>query len=118
MDNQPADFNPIRFTPKKGRRINAQEFISVAKVPKLIASVLAVTLLLIATPVGSRITALLDFNKQIDDNAQKLINQGRETFRFATLGDEAFWGGALQAARNWSAEVTRFRLRFQCLASY
>ncbi|HEU0238456.1 MAG TPA: hypothetical protein VFR11_04160 [Micromonosporaceae bacterium] len=31
-----------------------------------------------------------------DDNAgQKLINEGKQTFRFDTFGDEAFWGGTL-----------------------
>jgi hypothetical protein len=42
MNNQPAELNPLRVTAKKGRRINAEEFISVAKVPRLIALVLAV----------------------------------------------------------------------------
>ncbi|HUS09165.1 MAG TPA: hypothetical protein VMZ30_01775 [Pyrinomonadaceae bacterium] len=97
MNNQPAQLNPSRSTAKKKGRINTEELISIAKVPKLIASVLAViTLLLIATPVRSRIRALLDFNKQIDDNAQQLFNQGRETFRFDTLGDQAFWGDMLK----------------------
>lgn len=97
MNNQPAELNPLRFTAKKKGRTNAEERLSIAKVPSLIASVLTViTLLLIATPVGSRITALLDFNKQIDDNAQQLINQGRQTFRFDTFGDEAFWGDTLK----------------------
>jgi hypothetical protein len=97
MDNQPAELNAIKFPAKKKERINAEEFISIAKMPKLIASVLAViTLLLIATPVGSRITAFLDFNKKIDDNAQQLLTQGRQTFRFDTFGDEAFWGDTLK----------------------
>ena len=30
------------------------------------------------------------------DNAQALIAAGRQTFRFDTFGDEAFWGGQLQ----------------------
>jgi hypothetical protein len=29
-------------------------------------------------------------------NAQRLVNQGRQTFRYDTFGDEAFWGGALK----------------------
>lgn len=31
-----------------------------------------------------------------EQNSQDLINQGRNTFRFDTFGDEAFWGGTLQ----------------------
>ena len=33
-----------------------------------------------------------------EDNAQQLIDQGRQTFRFDTFGDEAFWSGQLQDA--------------------
>ncbi|MFZ0060587.1 MAG: hypothetical protein WAL47_00965 [Pyrinomonadaceae bacterium] len=75
----------------------AQQFITMARLRNVIASVLTViTLLLIATPVGSRIAKLLNFDKQVDDNAQRLLTEGRQTFRFDTFGDEAFWGGMLQ----------------------
>jgi hypothetical protein len=30
------------------------------------------------------------------NNAQRLIDEGRQTFRYDTFGDEAFWGGTLQ----------------------
>src|SRR6185436_15416929 len=30
------------------------------------------------------------------ENADALVTEGRETFRFETFGDEAFWGGALR----------------------
>ncbi len=30
-----------------------------------------------------------------EDNSQQLLDQGRQTFRFDTFGDEAFWGGSL-----------------------
>ena len=39
---------------------------------------------------------LRNFDAQIVANANALLNQGRDTFRFDTFGDEAFWGGALQ----------------------
>jgi hypothetical protein len=29
-------------------------------------------------------------------NAEKMIHEGRQTFRFDTFGDEAFWGGTLK----------------------
>ena len=32
----------------------------------------------------------------IDENARDLVRQGRETFRFDTFGDEAFWGDTLK----------------------
>ena len=36
------------------------------------------------------------FDKAIDRNAQTMIADGRQTFRFDTFGDQAFWGGALK----------------------
>jgi hypothetical protein len=35
-------------------------------------------------------------DRQISGNAEKMIEQGRRTFRFDTFGDEAFWGNTLQ----------------------
>ena len=31
----------------------------------------------------------------ISNNAQELLKQGKEIFRYDTFGDEAFWGDAL-----------------------
>jgi hypothetical protein len=39
---------------------------------------------------------LRNFDAVIVANANKLLADGRETFRFDTFGDEAFWGGQLQ----------------------
>jgi hypothetical protein len=39
---------------------------------------------------------LRNFDAQILANANDLLGDGRETFRFDTFGDEAFWGGMLQ----------------------
>jgi hypothetical protein len=36
------------------------------------------------------------FDGQISTNAQQMLEQGREIFRFDTFGDEAFWGDTLQ----------------------
>ncbi|RIK43003.1 MAG: hypothetical protein DCC55_07005 [Chloroflexi bacterium] len=36
------------------------------------------------------------FDDQISTNAQQMMEQGREIFRFDTFGDEAFWGDTLQ----------------------
>ena len=35
-------------------------------------------------------------DRAIGANAQKMMEEGRQTFRFHTFGDEAFWGDALQ----------------------
>jgi len=39
---------------------------------------------------------LRNFDAQILANANEFLEEGRDTFRFDTFGDEAFWGGALQ----------------------
>src|SRR4051812_18497152 len=36
------------------------------------------------------------FDRTITDNNARLINEGRQIFRFDTFGDEAFWGGTLK----------------------
>jgi cytochrome c5 len=37
--------------------------------------------------------------QQTDANAQRMLDEGRQTFRFDTFGDEAFWSDALQLHR-------------------
>src|SRR5262249_471093 len=39
---------------------------------------------------------LRNFDAEISSNANELLEAGRNTFRFDTFGDEAFWGGTLQ----------------------
>ena len=39
---------------------------------------------------------LRNFDAQILANANEFLEEGRDTFRFDTFGDEAFWGDALQ----------------------
>src|SRR6266566_5630729 len=36
------------------------------------------------------------FDRVIEENADRMIADGRQTFRYDTFGDEAFWGDALQ----------------------
>jgi cytochrome c2 len=38
---------------------------------------------------------LLGFDRQIDYNVDQMVSEGRQTFRFDTFGDEAFWGDML-----------------------
>src|SRR5690349_6292847 len=47
-------------------------------------------------PVRSRGEKLRNFDAQIAANASDFLADGRQTFRFDTFGDEAFWGGSLQ----------------------
>jgi mono/diheme cytochrome c family protein len=46
-----------------------------------------------------------DPDEQSRQAAQQLFEQGRETFRFDTFGDEAFWGDALQLHRAIAGEA-------------
>jgi len=46
-----------------------------------------------------------DPDQQNRKGAQQLFEQGRETFRFDTFGDEAFWGDALQLHRAIAGEA-------------
>jgi cytochrome c5 len=40
-----------------------------------------------------------DTEQQTDANAQRMLTEGKQTFRFDTFGDEAFWTDALQLNR-------------------
>jgi hypothetical protein len=65
---------------------------------RLLALALGVAVLLLigTSPAGSRVIALLGFDKQIDNNVDQMVSEGRNTFRFDTFGDEAFWGDMLR----------------------
>ena len=56
----------------------------------------AIALLFIGSQAGPKIAALFGFDKQIVKNADRMLDEGRQTFRFDTFGDEAFWGGQLK----------------------
>ena len=40
--------------------------------------------------------ATAPFDRIIDENAERMLADGKQIFRFDTFGDEAFWGDALQ----------------------
>ena len=52
----------------------------------------------VGPPAQSRARSekLRNFDAQIVSNANELLGDGRETFRFDTFGDEAFWGDSLK----------------------
>ncbi len=93
-------FNPPQVAPEKSEDTQTGKFIEAhpIRLAKLLALAVAVTvtLLFVASPAGSRIIALLGFDKQIDDNVDQMVSEGRQTFRFDTFGDEAFWGDMLR----------------------
>lgn len=46
--------------------------------------------------LGSNAAAQGPARDPIADNAQTMLDQGRQIFRFDTFGDEAFWGDTLK----------------------
>jgi mono/diheme cytochrome c family protein len=48
----------------------------------------------VATPVGAPVS-VAPFDARIRANAQQMLDEGRETFRFDTFGDEAYWTDGL-----------------------
>jgi len=44
----------------------------------------------------SKVQKATPFDQQIQSNAQQMMQQGQETFRYDTFGDEAFWGDTLK----------------------
>ena len=61
---------------------------------RLLATTLPTILILVCA--GRRITVHAQQTDQTADNARAMIIQGRNTFRFDTFGDEAFWGDTLK----------------------
>jgi hypothetical protein len=48
---------------------------------------------------GQKKGQLTEAERVADANAQQMLAEGKQTFRFDTFGDEAFWTGALQLNR-------------------
>ena len=57
---------------------------------------LVVSALFIGRPVATKMMKLFGFDRTIESNAERMLSEGRETFRFDTFGDEAFWGDQLR----------------------
>src|SRR5262245_58116061 len=60
------------------------------------AAVLILGLPLIMMSQNSRSVQGDAFDRAILINAHQSLEQGKQTFRFDTFGDEAFWGGSLK----------------------
>jgi hypothetical protein len=64
---------------------------------RFIASVVGIPVVLLG--LAGSAPAEPPFDRVIVKNAREMIQQGRQTFRFDTFGDEDFWGGVLQLYR-------------------
>jgi len=83
-----------KITPDETNKRSATKVTKTAKLFTLAAFV-TILFLFIAKPVGSRVLQLFGFDQVIDQNADRMLVEGRNTFRSDTFGDEAFWGGQL-----------------------
>lgn len=50
------------------------------------------------------VKAVTEIDRQIDDNAQRSLAEGRRIFRFDTFGDEAFWGDTIKLHQSIQGE--------------
>src|SRR5262249_33593064 len=64
----------------------------------MVATVLVLTFSVISVS-RSKVSSSADFLGNAESNARRLVTEGRQTFRFDTFGDEAFWGDQLQLHR-------------------
>src|SRR6185503_2064196 len=49
-----------------------------------------------AAQIRAQKSKIKSFDDQISANVEQMMNDGRQTFRFDTFGDEAFWGDMLK----------------------
>ena len=93
---------------KSGKAFNPMAVMPVKKVISLAITMLAgVAFLLLsidsgqaqnqsAVQIQAKKQKIKNFDDQISVNAQQMMDDGRQTFRFDTFGDEAFWGDMLK----------------------
>ncbi len=85
------------MNPSKGRLILAER--GLARIA-LVLFAAAITLVFVSTKdsEASKVRST-ESEQQTDANAQRMLAEGKQTFRFDTFGDEAFWTDALQLNR-------------------
>jgi hypothetical protein len=63
------------------------------------AAVVSISSLVIVSGAVAQGTSRGDQSAEISKNAQRMLSEGKQTFRYDTFGDEAFWTDALQIHR-------------------
>ena len=82
---------------KSDKQHSRTELISrYRRVLYIVVALLFAIAVTIASPARSRILRLLNFDRDIETHADRMLAEGRQTFRGDTFGDEAFWGGMLR----------------------
>ena len=101
MKDDAEPINPSEIAPgsrgegSRAERLTAARVVWLAKAGALTVAV-TMALLFVTTPAGSKILRFLGFDKEIEQNAARMLREGRQTFRADTFGDEAFWGDQLK----------------------
>ena len=62
---------------------------------RLLAAAMPAIIVIGVLSTGRKAAVRAQAADPVADNAQAMVTQGRDTFRFDTFGDEAFWGGTL-----------------------
>ena len=72
---------------------NGHKFVAGAGISLAFALLFAIKLL----PVAAQTTPeYVGYDDAISHNAQQMLAEGKQTFRFDTFGSEAFWGDTLK----------------------
>jgi cytochrome c peroxidase len=78
------------------RKKNMKTIPSSLKIALLLSTGLFAAAGVILTIGGAAFPTRTSFDQIITDNSESMMAEGRQTFRFDTFGDEAFWGNSLQ----------------------
>jgi hypothetical protein len=100
MDNNPGKVNASDVVSESRIKKNRQKNSIGTRVGRVklitLAGFVAVIFLFVGIRSGAKIITFLGFDEQIDRSAQRMLAEGKQTFRFDTFGDEAFWGDQLK----------------------
>ena len=96
---------------KRSRRLIGREVLLVRIIAVLVAATIAVVYSVDHSRAQrsddlSRDQRAQGFDRQISDNAKKMMDEGKQIFRYDTFGDEAYWTGKLKLHQ--AIEGTKF----------
>src|SRR5215510_6750405 len=86
--------NELNFALRE--RAVQQTVVSGRKALSLSITLIAAVVITILIAGRSDADKMSEADDQVNLSAQQMIDQGRQTFRFDTFGDEAFWGDTLK----------------------
>jgi hypothetical protein len=72
---------------------NGHKFVTGASISLAFALLFVIKLLPVAAQTSPEVVG---YDDAISRNAQQMLAEGKQTFRFDTLGSEAFWGDTLK----------------------